>query len=51
MAIMASLLVKNVKKVQITERIFPKGLINPFKLLKFSNYKDSNYGKEIIRVS
>ena len=36
------------RKVQITERIFPKELENLFKLEKFSNYGDSNYGKKII---
>ena len=39
------------RKVQITERIFPKELENLFKLEKFSNYRDSNYGKKIIIVS
>ena len=39
------------RKVQIKERIFPKGLENPSELKKFSNYRFSNYRKEIIRVS
>ena len=39
------------RKVRIIGRIFPKGLENQFELLKVSNYKDLNYGKEIIRVS
>ena len=39
------------RKVKITERIFSKELENQFELEKFSNYRDSNYGKKTIRVS
>ena len=39
------------KKVRITGRIFPKELENSFELYKFSNYGDSNYRKQVIKVS
>ena len=39
------------RKVWIKEKIFRKGLENPFELWKLLHYIDLNYGKEIIKVS